>query len=711
MKIKIYVINLKRCQNKLKLVIEQLKKTQFQYQIVDAIDGNNINNDYLEENEIEVNVNFFNPYFKNTHTWGEIGCTLSHVKAWEIASKDNVDYAIILEDDAVMDNNFDNIVNQLINIQDMTYDMVYLGRKNMNNNTVEKHVMSIGSNNLVQPNFSYWTIGYILSKSGYKKLLTANYKKSIIPIDEFFPQVYLNMSSTEYGINDYTIENLITYALTNNIIKPYNYSFNDSTTEHSGYYNHIYIDDFHPYKNCIQSVSVGTDMVDGLKRFINSCQIFGFPYKILGLNDNWEGNDLRYSTGGGQKINLLREYLNNLSDEHNNKLILFTDSYDVVLSDNPVNIINKFNAYDCDILFGAEPLLWPDKSLDKHFNSEHPYKYLNSGNFIGTVKNIKLLINKTVKNTSDDQLYYQLEYINNKQLNIKLDHKCKIFQTLSARFSDIEIDNSRVKNNYTHTYPSVIHGNGGIKSKLFLNHLGNYINLRWRSSYGYKDNHSIKNIGSGISIYVIIFITDIKNIHNIDNLFNITYSKGPITYNIINTTTENITKYINILKKNYNVDIIVNDISPKKEIELLKLIFNKNDSDYFYIGNCNHKIINYDLFNILLKSNLEIVGGLVCGINNTALSNYWGELDNNGYYKRSSDYIDIVQKTRTGYWNIPYISGNYIISKNKIEKFLKNTLNSKQMNEDYEMYIARKLRENYHFMYICNSYDFGFILD
>ena len=49
----------------------------------------------------------------------------------------------------------------------------------------------------------------------------------------------------------------------------------------------------------------GTDMTDGLKRFIHSCKTYGLQYKIMGLGKKWKGGNMVLGPGGGQKINLL----------------------------------------------------------------------------------------------------------------------------------------------------------------------------------------------------------------------------------------------------------------------------------------------------------------------------------------------------------------------------------------------------------------------
>lgn len=44
--------------------------------------------------------------------------------------------------------------------------------------------------NLVYPDYTYWTIGYILTLHGATKLLNASPLHNLIPVDEFLPIMF-----------------------------------------------------------------------------------------------------------------------------------------------------------------------------------------------------------------------------------------------------------------------------------------------------------------------------------------------------------------------------------------------------------------------------------------------------------------------------------------------------------------------------------------
>lgn len=64
----------------------------------------------------------------------------------------------------------------------------YIGRKRMQVDHPEKAVPNI--HNLVEADYSYWTLGYMISLQGAEKLLKAEPLKRILPVDEFLPIMY-----------------------------------------------------------------------------------------------------------------------------------------------------------------------------------------------------------------------------------------------------------------------------------------------------------------------------------------------------------------------------------------------------------------------------------------------------------------------------------------------------------------------------------------
>lgn len=64
----------------------------------------------------------------------------------------------------------------------------YVGRKRMQVQQPERSVE--GVNNLVEADYSYWTLGYALSHRGARKLLAAQPLPKMLPVDEFLPIMF-----------------------------------------------------------------------------------------------------------------------------------------------------------------------------------------------------------------------------------------------------------------------------------------------------------------------------------------------------------------------------------------------------------------------------------------------------------------------------------------------------------------------------------------
>jgi len=123
---------------------------------------------------------------------GEAGCFMSHYSIWLYMHRNNISSALILEDDfEVLAENaaeklkFRSKVGEILQeisdrgLQD-AWDLLYLSRY-----PVAIDYLRI-SKNLCIPGFSYWTIAYILTLSGARKLLNADGLNNMIGLDDWF---------------------------------------------------------------------------------------------------------------------------------------------------------------------------------------------------------------------------------------------------------------------------------------------------------------------------------------------------------------------------------------------------------------------------------------------------------------------------------------------------------------------------------------------
>lgn len=187
--------------------------------------------------------------------------------------------------------------------------------------------------------------------------------------------------------------------------------------------------------------TVATDETDGFRRYLDSANEFNITPIVLGFGEEWKGGLINKQPGGGWKINLLKETLKNLKDDDNNRIVLFTDGYDVIFLNNLNKIVETFKNMKHNVLFSAETYCWPDTQLaSKYPPRDDGKRYLNSGMFIGYVSDIYQLLNyKNIENTDDDQLFYTNAYLDEEFRNkykMGLDHNSEIFQNINGAASE-----------------------------------------------------------------------------------------------------------------------------------------------------------------------------------------------------------------------------------------------------------------------------------
>ena len=609
-------------------------------------------------------------------TVGEIGCTLSHIKCYETFMSEDIDFCVILEDDVIIPEYFDEKITNIIqNLKNIDWEFLYLGRNKVDFGKPDEEY----DDNFVKAGYSWWCCGYMLNKKGAEKILSSNILNKLTVIDEFIPIIsgcYYHQFFDAYGLQEY----LKIYSLKNLIIHPKPNAFDSSETEFSKTID--------TYWDGLTVIGVATSKTDGLKRFEDSCKFHGLKYELIGMDQEWKGGDMRLGGGGGMKINLLKSHINIRCDE---EIILVTDTYDVVFCNNPVNILKKFNEHETEILFSAETECWPDNQLKtKYPSSNSKYKYLNSGGFIGKVKHVKKMLLKNLKDEEDDQLYYTKEFLFNKDLKIKLDYDCTIFQTTD--YNDLSIDFKFIYNKTTNTHPCHFHGNGGLREKDVFNSLSDYAN--WDEYYGYNVKDNILNLPKELHILVYIEKTD-----------------ELIQSGFLKTINEN----INNLRKRTNVGVMFYSNFEFNNLHSIKKGTNEDDKnfileiskkfDYLWMISDNFQFTSNEVLYNLIYFNKDIIGPLLIYKNKRIFySNYYRMISHEGLPEKSWDYYDILKMEKKGCWNVPYIAGNVLIKQNKIHE-IQNFFSDLHENNfnDSDLNFCFNCRKNGIFMYVLNN--------
>uniref|UniRef100_A0A4W3JZS1 Collagen beta(1-O)galactosyltransferase 2a n=1 Tax=Callorhinchus milii TaxID=7868 RepID=A0A4W3JZS1_CALMI len=187
----IFLINLKRRQDRRDRMLRTLEAQEIDVKVVDAVDGKALNTSHLKALNIEMLPGYQDPYSGRILTRGEIGCFLSHYYIWKEMVDRDLKQSLVLEDDVRFEPQFrKKIMKLMADVEDnqLDWDLIYIGRKRMQVERPEKSVP--GVKNLVEADYSYWTLGYIISLQGSKKLLAAEPFGKMLPVDEFLPIMY-----------------------------------------------------------------------------------------------------------------------------------------------------------------------------------------------------------------------------------------------------------------------------------------------------------------------------------------------------------------------------------------------------------------------------------------------------------------------------------------------------------------------------------------
>ncbi|KAG8436529.1 hypothetical protein GDO86_007583 [Hymenochirus boettgeri] len=187
----IFMINLKRRQDRRVRMLRSLYEQEIQVKIFDAVDGKALNTSQLKALKIDALPEYHDPYSGRTLTRGEIGCFLSHYYIWKEVVDRGLEISLVIEDDVRFELLFKHKLMKLMNDIEETeleWDLIYIGRKRMQVQRPEKAVPNVM--NLVEADYSYWTLGYAISRQGAEKLIAAEPLSKMLPVDEFLPVMY-----------------------------------------------------------------------------------------------------------------------------------------------------------------------------------------------------------------------------------------------------------------------------------------------------------------------------------------------------------------------------------------------------------------------------------------------------------------------------------------------------------------------------------------
>lgn len=200
-KFKIYVVNLKKDKDRKKNIINEIEKQNIKdYQIIDAINGNELNDMDLN-NASYKDKNLINPWNIRMSP-SQVGCALSHIKIYKKFIETEYNLALILEDDAVFVQNFTEELKKLIikNIKYKKQILLLSELKEFFSKPIDKN----NSHEIVNVTNAFFTHSYVINKEAAKSLIKFNYPVKTIADNFVFFKIYCGIKIT--GLNPYLLD-------------------------------------------------------------------------------------------------------------------------------------------------------------------------------------------------------------------------------------------------------------------------------------------------------------------------------------------------------------------------------------------------------------------------------------------------------------------------------------------------------------------------
>jgi glycosyl transferase family 25 len=171
------IINLKKDEKKYNILHKKCLENDINPIRIEAVYGKELSQEQLKQSTSDFSYNYSTP--------GQIGCWLSHVKCWNYIIDNNLDKALILEDDASFVSNY---TDKIKNIEfPEKFDIVFLGNLincSENNFSSKKLIIKIYKNllnlpgsykdistTLYRPELVLGLHGYIITREGAIKCL------------------------------------------------------------------------------------------------------------------------------------------------------------------------------------------------------------------------------------------------------------------------------------------------------------------------------------------------------------------------------------------------------------------------------------------------------------------------------------------------------------------------------------------------------------
>lgn len=198
----IFVISLKGSPRR-GVISQRLNGLKLNFSFIDGINGKTLS----EEEKTAVDYEFYPTKFAATRplTIGEIGCAMSHLLIYKMMLEKNIDKAIILEDDAIVSQEFESIVKDSLKKAPLKTEILFYEHGKAKSHFFKRSLVEgyrmvrYRSPSKNSKRTITRATAYLITKKGASKLLQHAY-----PIR--MPADYLTGALQLTGINAYGVE-------------------------------------------------------------------------------------------------------------------------------------------------------------------------------------------------------------------------------------------------------------------------------------------------------------------------------------------------------------------------------------------------------------------------------------------------------------------------------------------------------------------------
>lgn len=162
---KVFVINLKKDIKKREQITQECEKHHLEFELLEAVSGKDLSQDELLQKVSKPALEYL--------TLGEIGCALSHLAIYNKIISDDIPYALILEDDAILSPDLDSVLSAIISQIKPDQKRVYLLYKT--EKVYSNRVTPLNNDYLLyESRTPTYTHGYIITNKAARTLLKIN---------------------------------------------------------------------------------------------------------------------------------------------------------------------------------------------------------------------------------------------------------------------------------------------------------------------------------------------------------------------------------------------------------------------------------------------------------------------------------------------------------------------------------------------------------